>query len=69
MRVFVTDRKVQRMRRMAQEILLSALRNWLLVAVAKLRHFCYVAVLFDVGAADGRFLHPKSLLGYEPSRI
>jgi hypothetical protein len=44
MRVFVTDRKVNRMRKMAQEILLCAQRNRRLVPLGKLRHFCGVAV-------------------------
>jgi hypothetical protein len=44
MRVFATDRKAKRMRRMSQEILLGAQRNLRLAAVGKLRHFCGVAV-------------------------
>jgi hypothetical protein len=45
MRVFVKDRKVQRMRQMAQEILLSTQWNRCLVAVGNLRHFCVLRCL------------------------
>jgi hypothetical protein len=60
MRLFVTDLKVQRMRRMAQEILLSEIllssqRNRRLVAVGKLRHFCGVAVPLTLALPMARF--------------
>jgi hypothetical protein len=55
MRVFVTDRKVQRMRRMAQEILICTQRNRLLVTVGKLRHFCGVAVSLTLALPMVRF--------------
>jgi hypothetical protein len=55
MRVFVTDSKVQRMRRLAQEILLSAQRNQRLVVVGKLRHFCGVAVSLTLALPMARF--------------
>jgi hypothetical protein len=55
MQVFVTDHKVQRMRRKVQEILLSAQRNRRLVAVEKLRHFCGVAVSLTLAQPMARF--------------
>jgi hypothetical protein len=55
MRVFVTDRKVQRMLRMAQEILLSSERNRRLVAVRKSRHFCSVTVSLTLALPMDRF--------------
>ena len=55
MRVFVTDRKVKRMRKMAQEILLCAQRNRRLVPVGKLRHFCGVAVSLTLALPMARF--------------
>jgi hypothetical protein len=55
MRVFVTDRKVQQMRRMAQEILLSTQMNRRLVAVGNLRHFCGVAVPLTLALPMAKF--------------
>jgi hypothetical protein len=44
MRVYVTDKKVERMKRLAKDLLLSAQRNKGLVSLEKLRDFCGVAV-------------------------
>jgi hypothetical protein len=55
MRVFVTDRKVKRMRKIAQEILLCAQRNRRLVPLRKLRHFCGVTVSLKLALPMARF--------------
>jgi hypothetical protein len=55
MRVFVTERKVQRMRKMAKELLLSAQRNRRWVPENKLRHFCGVAVSLTLALPLARF--------------
>jgi hypothetical protein len=55
MRVYATDRKVARMRALAKELLLSAQRNRRLVSLAKLRHFCGVAVSLSLALPLARF--------------
>jgi hypothetical protein len=55
MRVFVSDRKIQRMRKMARDILLCAQRNRRLVSLGRLRHFCGVAVSLTLALPMARF--------------
>jgi hypothetical protein len=55
MRVFVSDRKIQRMRKMARDILLCAQRNRRLVSLGILRRFCGVAVSLTLALPMARF--------------
>jgi hypothetical protein len=55
MRVFVTDGKVRKMRRLAREFLECAGRNRRLVSHAELRHFCGVAVSLTLALPLARF--------------
>jgi hypothetical protein len=55
MRVYVTDKKVERMKRLAKELLLSSQRNIRLVSPEKLRHFCEVAVSLTLALPLARF--------------
>jgi hypothetical protein len=53
--VFVSDRKIQRMRKMARDILLCAQRNRRLVSLGRLRRFCGVAVSLTLALPMARF--------------
>jgi hypothetical protein len=55
MRVFVTERKVLRMRKMAIELLLCAQRNRRLVSMEKVSHICGVAVSLTLAFPMARF--------------
>jgi hypothetical protein len=55
MRVYVTDKKVERMKRLSKELLLSAQRNRRLVSLEKLRYFCGVAVSLTLALPLARF--------------
>jgi hypothetical protein len=55
MRVFVTERKVLRMRKMAKELLLCAQRNRRLVSMENVRHFFGVAVSLTLSFPMARF--------------
>jgi hypothetical protein len=55
MRVFVTERKVLRMRRMAKELFLCAQRNRRLVSTEKVRHFFGLAVSLTISLPMTRF--------------
>ena len=55
MRVFVTDAKVAKLRKLAKELLLSVQRNRRLVSAARLRHFCGVAVSLTLALPLSRF--------------
>jgi hypothetical protein len=54
-RVFVTDRKIKRMQKFAQEVLLGAQRNRRLIALGNLRHFCGVAGSLTLDFPMARF--------------
>jgi hypothetical protein len=55
MRVFVTEQKVLRMRKMAKELLLCAQRNSRLMSLEKVRHFCRVEVSLSLALPMARF--------------
>jgi hypothetical protein len=55
MRVFVTERTILRMRKMAKELLLRAQRNRRLVSIEEVRHFCGVAVSLTLAFPMARF--------------
>jgi hypothetical protein len=65
MRVFVTEQKVVRMRKMAKELLLCAQRNRRLVSMEKVRHFLWGGGFVDFCPAHGTLIHQKHLLGPE----
>jgi hypothetical protein len=54
-RVFMTDRKVKKMQKLARELLLSAQRNRRLVSLEKLRQFCGVVVSQTLALPLARF--------------
>lgn len=55
MRVFVTDKKIERVRALAKKILVLAQRNRRLVSLDLLRHFCGVCVSLSLALPLARF--------------